>query len=144
LKMKTDAAEPFVEATDDVDDESAVGNVLAKITEGIDHPFELTTVVGDGEVALTEVVKLRVEEEASGFLVPEKLGFDGEPGDAGRGIAGEKGVGKLGGDGADDPRLDDAIHPHPIWREECIVIAEDVTFQRELADDEQEGVAPPV
>ena len=92
-KMKTDAAETFVEAADDVEDESAVGNGLTKITEGIGHPFELATVVGDGEISLAEVAKLRVEEESSSLPVPEELGFYGEPRGAGGDVANENGVG---------------------------------------------------
>lgn len=78
---------------------------LAEIaeTESVSHLFELAAVVGDGEVALAEVAKLRVKEESPSFVILEELGPDGEPIVASRGVTYEHGSTKLGGDGADDP-----------------------------------------
>jgi hypothetical protein len=52
-KMKTNDVEPVVEAADDVEDESAVRDWLAKVTERVGHPLELVAVVGDGEIPLS-------------------------------------------------------------------------------------------
>jgi hypothetical protein len=146
--MKTNAAELVVEAADDieaaddVEDESAVRDGLTKVTERVSHPLELAAVVG-GEISLAEVVKLRVKEEGTSFPVPQELGFDGEPSTMSSGVADEDDVSKLGGDGADDPRLDNTVHPGPVRRERNVVVVDNVTLQGVLADDEEKGVAPP-
>ena len=48
-KMQADVAVPFVEASDEVEDECAVGD---RLTEVIHHTLESPAVVGDGEVTL--------------------------------------------------------------------------------------------
>ena len=141
-KMKTNAGETLIETADDVEDESAIRDRLAGIAEGVSHPFELAAVVGDGEVALAEVAKLRVEEESPGLAISEKLGLDGKPGAASRDVADEHDIGKFGGDGADNPRLDDAIHQRPIGRGGRKCVGEYVVGQRVPADDEKEVIAP--
>jgi hypothetical protein len=141
-KMKTNAGETLIETADDVEDESVVRDRLVEIIEGVSHPFELAAVAGDGEVALAEVAKLRVEEESPGLAISEKLGLDGKPGAASRDVADEHDIGKFGGDGADNPRLDDAIHQRPIGRGGRKCVGEYVVGQRVPVDDEKEGITP--
>jgi len=55
-KESPDVREAVVEATDHVEDEGTVGDDLPKGAEVVDHPLQPATIVGDGEVALDEVV----------------------------------------------------------------------------------------
>jgi hypothetical protein len=76
---------------------------LAKVAEGVSYPFELAAVVDNGEVALAEVAKLRIEDERPGLTVPEELRLNGELGTTSRDVTDEHGIDKFSGDGADDP-----------------------------------------
>jgi len=51
-KMQTDVGVALVEASDEVDDERAVGDHLTEVAEIICHTLESPAVVGDGEVTL--------------------------------------------------------------------------------------------
>ena len=104
-KMTTDVAEPVVEAADDVQDQRAVSDGLAKGGEAVRHGLEATAVVGDGELPLDEVPELVVEVEGARLPLPQELGFQGEPDVASRGVALHHGLGEVGGDGARDPRV---------------------------------------
>jgi hypothetical protein len=86
---------------------------------------------------LAEITKLRVKEESPGLAIPEKLGLDGELGAASRDIANEHDIDKFGGDGVDDPRLDDTVHPRPIGRRGRKCVGEYVIDQRVPPDDEE-------
>jgi hypothetical protein len=66
---------------------------------------------------LAEVAKLGVEVEGASLLIAEIL--EREPNITGSGIAGHHGLYKVGGDGARDPGLDDAIHAAPIREARC-------------------------
>jgi hypothetical protein len=61
----------LVEATDNVED----GVRSSEITKGVCHVLELTTVVGDGEVALDKVLKGGVEVEGVLFAIGKELVF---------------------------------------------------------------------
>jgi len=50
--VTSNRCEPFVEAADDVEDEGAVLNSFAKVSEVIGHALELLAVIGDGEITL--------------------------------------------------------------------------------------------
>ena len=65
----------LVEATDDVED----GMRSSEITKGVCHVLELTTVVGDGEVALDKVLKGGVEVEGALFAIGKELVCQGKP-----------------------------------------------------------------
>jgi hypothetical protein len=77
--------ELLVEATDDVEDECAVGDVIAKANQCIPHGLETPAVVGDGEVALDEGAELGVEEESTLLPIAEELRLNSEPDDPCRG-----------------------------------------------------------
>jgi hypothetical protein len=47
VKMTSDVGETVAEATQNVEDQRPVGYWFAKITEGICHGFETTTIIGD-------------------------------------------------------------------------------------------------
>jgi len=137
-------AEALVEATDHVKDEGAVGDHFAKSREVVSHLLQPAAVVGDGEVALDEVAKPRLKVDGASLPVAEELGLDGEPGMPGSGALGEDDLGKVVDERGDDPGLDDAVHPSLVrgdWGWRFLV---DVVLKRELAEDEQELIAPAV
>jgi len=72
----------LVEAAKNVEDESAIRDVFAKITELLGLLLELGAVVVDAEIALTEVAEGGVEVEGAVLLVPKELVLDSEPGGA--------------------------------------------------------------
>jgi len=74
-EMAADVAVPVVEPTDDVENQRAIGDGLAKGSEAVRHGLETAVVVGDGEIALDEVLELQVEVERASLQVPQKLGF---------------------------------------------------------------------
>jgi len=113
-KVEADGFEPFVEAADDVEDEGAVGDGFAEVAEILRLALVEQTVVSDGEVALTEVAEVGVGVQGARRLIPEKLGLDGEPNVAGRGVTLGDGVGEVVGDGAEKPSPHDAVHPDPV------------------------------
>ena len=82
-----DRCKPFVEAADDVEDESAVLNGFAEIGEVVGHTLELLAVIGDGEITLHESSELGVEDEGASLTVAQELGLDGEPSGASGGAA---------------------------------------------------------
>jgi hypothetical protein len=61
LEVDLHVGELLVQATHHVEDEGAVVDDLAEITEGLDHPLHLATIVADGVIALHEDMKLDVE-----------------------------------------------------------------------------------
>ena len=63
----------LVEAADDVEDEGAVGDDLAEGREIIGHLLQLAAVLGDGEVALDEVTKPRLQLNGASLPIAEKL-----------------------------------------------------------------------
>jgi hypothetical protein len=87
MKMQTDVGVALVEASDEVDDERAVGDHLTEVAEIICHTLESPVVVGDGEVTLVEVAELGIKVECPGFAIAEELRFDGDPGSASGGAA---------------------------------------------------------
>lgn len=127
--VATDDGELLVEPADDVEDEVAVGDLLAEITEGVRHALEAVTVVLDGQVALDDVPKLGVEVEGSCLPVIKKLRLNGEPGGACGNAALtaiHDDVDEVVGNGAVEPRLDDAVHPSPIRRSQGGNVTENV------------------
>ena len=98
------------------ENEGAVGDCLAEITESIRHTLETPAVVRDGQVTLDKVPELGVEVEDPCLPVAEKLRLNGEPSGAGGGTALHDDVDEVVGNGAVEPRPDDAVHAPPIRR----------------------------
>jgi len=73
VEMEADGSEPFVEAANDVEDKSAVGDRLAEVAEVLRLPLVEPTVIGDRKVALTEVAEINVGVEGARRLIAEKL-----------------------------------------------------------------------
>jgi len=86
-EVEADGGEPFVEAADDVEDESAVGDRFAEVAEILRLALVEPTVVSDGKVALAEVAEVGVGVQGACRLIAEKLRLDGEPYGAGGGMA---------------------------------------------------------
>lgn len=114
LDVLPDVEEAVVEVADDVEDESAIGDWLAQVAECICHALEATTVVGDGEVTLDEVAELHVSVEGVGLPVAKELSFNGKPGGTLRLVTSHHDLGKVRGDRAVYPGLDDVVHARPV------------------------------
>jgi hypothetical protein len=71
-EMDADGSELLAKATDDVEDECAVGDGLGKTSQGINHGLEALAVLSDGEVALDQGAELGVEK-GSLFPIVEEL-----------------------------------------------------------------------
>ena len=84
-KESADVGEALIEATDEVENESAVGDDLAEGCEIINHLLQFAAVVGDGEVPLHEVAELRLQLNGASLPIAEKLRLDHEPGVSGCG-----------------------------------------------------------
>jgi hypothetical protein len=83
--MEADGLELLVEAPNDFEDESAVGDGLAEVAEVLGLTLVEPAIIGDGEVTLTEGAKVGVGVQGARGLIPEELGLDGEPDVASRG-----------------------------------------------------------
>jgi hypothetical protein len=101
-------------------------------------------VLGDGEVALDEVAKPRLQLNGAGLPIAEELRLDDEPGVPGSGALGGDDLAKIIGEGGDDLGLDDAVHPGPIRRDWDWRIVTDMALKRELAEDELKLITPTV
>ena len=134
-QMEGNGGVVLVQAAEHIENKSAIRNGLAKITEPGRHLLKLPTVFSDGQIALHELTKLHVEVEESCLPVAEKLGLEDKPGGAGGGVVLHCSVGEVGRDDSIDPRLDDAIHAHPVQEDARRRIVENVMLQGKLADD---------
>jgi hypothetical protein len=134
--------EALVEATKHVEDEGAVSDNLDQGGEIISHLLQPAAVLGDGEITLYEVAKLRLELDRPCLPIAQELGFDGEPSVPGSGALGGDDFGEVVGEGVNNPGLDDAVHPIPVWRGGRG--DEDVYLEGEFAEDQQELIAPSV
>ena len=132
-----------IEAADESEHERAIGDLLTKGTKISSHALQFAAVVDDVEVALLDVAELLVEDEGARLPVPKELGFNGEPSSASADPTIQHSVGEVGGEGAEDPRLDHAVHAHPVRRGGEGGVAEDMVAEGVLPKDEQEGLLPP-
>ena len=82
-----------------------------------------------------------VEVERPDLAISEELRFDGDPGKTGGGAMRGDSVGKVVGDCAEDPGLDDAIHARPVRIGGDRLVEEDVLLKGELPNGEEELVA---
>ena len=99
---------------DEVEDERAIGDRLAKVAEVVCHTLQTPAVVGYGEITLDEAAELGVEVECPSLAVAEELRLDGDPGGVSSGATRGDGVGEVVRDRAEDLGLDNAIHACPI------------------------------
>ena len=110
--METESPDAFVQPMDDVEDEGLLGDWLAEVTEILHHALEAAAVIDDGQITLGEGAELLVGVESIGCAVPEKLGLNGEPDHSSTGVVLGDDVGEIVGDGAEEPGMDDTVHPH--------------------------------
>jgi hypothetical protein len=100
------------------------------------------TVLGDGEITLYEVVKLRLKLDHPCLPIAQELGFDGKPGVSDSGTLGGDDFGEVVSEGVENPGLDDAVHPIPVRRGSRG--GEDVCLKGEFTEDQQKLIAPSV
>jgi hypothetical protein len=134
--------EALVETTKHVEDEGAVSDNLTQGGEIVGHLLQTTTVLGDREITLYEVAKLRLELDRPCLPIAQELGFDGEPGVPGSGALGGDDFSEVVGEGVENPGLDGTIHSIPVRRGGRG--GEDVCLEGEFAEDQQELIAPSV
>jgi hypothetical protein len=79
MKESPDVAETLIQTPDEVEDESAVGDDLAKGREIVGHLLQPAAVVSDRELALDEVAEPRLEMNGAGVAIAEELRLDGKP-----------------------------------------------------------------
>jgi hypothetical protein len=113
-QQSTDVREALVEATKHVEDEGAVSDNLSQGGEIVGHLLQTAAVLGDGEITLYEVVKLRLELDRPCLPIAQELGFDGEPGVPGSGALRGDNFGEVVGEGVENPGLDNVVHPIPV------------------------------
>jgi hypothetical protein len=130
------------EATQEVQHQGTIGNWLAEIAERVSQTLHLAAVFSHGEVSLREQVELGVEVERPRIPIPEELVLESEPRLASsvRLIADD--VLQLNGDGAVEPREDNAVHEAPGARRRSVVVDEDVVVEDEPPQREKDLAAP--
>jgi len=109
--------EVVVEAADHVEHESAVSDDFIAGPKIVSH-LETATVLGDGDVALDEVVELRLQLDGPSLPVAEELRLNGEPSISGGRALGGYDFGKVVGEGAKNPGLHNVVHPNPVRGED--------------------------
>jgi hypothetical protein len=90
-----------------------IGDVDAKVGEGVDETLHLSIVVIDTKVALNKAPNGGIDVEDASFADAEEVVIQCQPGVTSRVVALPRDVLQVRGDGALDPRLDDAIHLVP-------------------------------
>ena len=130
------------EATQKVQHQGPVGDRLAEVAERVRHALHLAAVLVHGEVPLREQVELGVEVERPRIPIPEELVLESEPRLACsvRLIADD--VLQLNGDGAVEPREDNAVHEAPGARRWSVVVDEDVIVEDEPPQREKDLSSP--
>jgi hypothetical protein len=130
------------EATQEVQHQGTIGNWLAEIAERVSQALHLAAVFSHGEVPLREQVELGVEVERPRIPIPEELVLESEPRLASsvRLIADD--VLQLNGDGAVEPREDNAVHEAPGARWWSVVVDEDVIVEDEPPQREEDLATP--
>ena len=91
---------------------------------------------------MDKIAELDVEGEGVCLPVAEELVPEGALDGAGGGGTVDHRLGEVGGDRADDPGLDDAVHARPVQELGRREIGKDVGLQRVLADDEEDLISP--
>jgi hypothetical protein len=132
-KVKTEHLKAFVEAADDVEDKSLVGDRLAKVAKILGKRFVAVAVLSSRKIALSEGAKGLVGVEGARRAVPEKLGLNGEPQGASSGAALVDRVAEVVGDGVVDPSQNNDVHANPVGQ---VVdsIGKHVALQREFVE----------
>jgi hypothetical protein len=105
--------EALVQPSKDVEDEDAVFNGCAEVSQIVGHGLELAAVLIDREVTLNKSTKGSIKVKSMLLTVIEKLFLDGEPEVACRATAFPDHLVKIHRDGVADPVEDDAVHLNP-------------------------------
>jgi len=133
--------EALVEPPEEVQDERAVADWLAKGAKVIRHLLQLTAVLGDGEIVLGEGAEGGVEVEDPGLSVSLELGLESDPGLASSAAGLANDVLQLHGERPEDPGQDDAVHPEP-GRRGGGAVGEDVVVEGVALEGEEDEVPP--
>jgi hypothetical protein len=144
LEVDAHVRELLVQDADDVEDEGAIVDDLAKIPKGIRYSLHLAAVVVDGEIALDEDAKVGIEMESPSFAIAKLLRLNSEPGVASYLVVHADGLHELGGDHAEQPGEDDGIHAAPGRDIKVDRIRDDIRGEGVALEGEEDEVAPAV
>jgi hypothetical protein len=139
-EVKPNGFESLVQAADDVDDEGPVGDGFAEVAKILSLALVESAVVSDGELS-SAGTEVGVGVQGLRCLIAKELRLDGEPDVAGGGTVLGDGVGKVVGDGAEEPSPHDAVHSDPIGGDRGGGIRQDVVLQGVPSECEEEGFA---
>jgi hypothetical protein len=98
-----------VQAPKDIEHQNAVGDGGVEVGESISEAFHLPTILTNSEIALDKVAEGGVEVKSTCLAISNEMVFKGEPSLTCRTMA----LLQLDGDGAKDPRQNDAVHAIP-------------------------------
>jgi hypothetical protein len=105
--------EVLVQPAQDVQHESTISDINAKVGEGVGKALHLRTVVIDAEVALNKALEGGIDVEGVGFVVAEEVVLQCQLGIASYVATLPCHVLQVRGDGALDPQLNNTVHPIP-------------------------------
>jgi hypothetical protein len=132
--MREDGAKVFevlAQPVQDVQHENVVSDVDAEVDEGVNEALYLSIVVVDAEVTLNEAPEGGVDVEGTSFAVAKEVVIQDQPGIVSHVAALLGDVLQVRGDGALDPRLDDAVHPIPSRNANIHVVHQHMIRERE-------------
>ena len=69
MQVKTDVGKTLVEATDEVEDEGAIGDYLTEVAEIIRHMLHTPVVIRGGKITMNEATELGVEVQGTGLTI---------------------------------------------------------------------------
>jgi hypothetical protein len=91
------------------------------------------TVVVDADVILDEDSELSVEVEGTGFVIAKELLLDGKPDLLSGVVALTNDVLEVDGDGIEEPRENDVVHPSQAGKGECSDVEGDMVVESVVA-----------
>jgi hypothetical protein len=147
--VREDGAKVFevlAQPVQDVQHENVVSDVDAEVDEGVNEALYLSIVVVDAEVTLNEAPEGGVDVEGTSFTVAKEVVIQDQPGIVSHVVVLLGDVLQVRGDGALDPRLDDAVHPVPSRNANIHVVHQHMIREREresvMPEGEQDVVVP--
>jgi hypothetical protein len=109
----TKMIEVLAQPAEDVQDEDSVGNINAEVDEGVGEALHLEAVVVHIEIALNKVPEGGLDMEGMSLLIADEAILHGQPGNTGSEATLMGDILKFRRDSAENPRLDQHIHPSP-------------------------------
>jgi hypothetical protein len=109
----TKMIEVLAQPAEDVQDEDSVRNIDAEVDEGVGEALHLKAVVVHIEIALNNVPEGGLDMEGTSLLIVDEAILHGQPDNTGSEATLTGDILKFQRDSAENPRLDQYIHPIP-------------------------------